>query len=95
MNNCIHIVSLLVKLHGNCAECMVGSWTMNIMLGVKKKALYIKLLFSPLIPNLRNLDLVKLRFHLKYTYAEYKQRSPKFDIYLLVCILSSCVDFKL
>lgn len=38
MNNCIHIVSLLVKLHRNCAECMVGSWTMNIMLGVKKKS---------------------------------------------------------
>lgn len=55
MNNCIHIVSLLVKLHRNCAECMVGSWTMNIMLGVKKKkALYIKLLFPPPIPSFPN-----------------------------------------
>lgn len=68
------------------------------MLGAKKK-FYISnycflLWFHPFL-ILRNLDLVKLRFHLKYTYADYKQRPPKFDIYLLVCILSSCVEYKL
>lgn len=72
-----------------------GQW---IMLGAKKK-FYISnycflLWFHPFL-ILRNLDLVKLRFHLKYTYADYKQRPPKFDIYLLVCILSSCVEYKL
>lgn len=98
MNNCIHIVSLLVKLHRNCAECMVVTWTMNNARGKKKKLYksnYCFLLRFHLFQILRNLDLVKLRFHLKYTYTDYKQRPPKFDIYVLVCILSSCVDFKL